>query len=141
MFHSSSTLIDNSHDFYPNSIIVEYYLPGTDPSSGGMDWQSLRLVFQSFESQFALSTQNLNDGIDGIYANNGFPPFNMNESTYNSLQDQIDGNPPPGLTPPVDLAQLVIDSMTFPGPDDPQWEFPGPDGDIDAVEELLEPEL
>ncbi len=51
---SSSTMIDNSHDYYPNSIIVEYYLPGTDPSYGGMDWQSLRLVFQSIDSQWYL---------------------------------------------------------------------------------------
>jgi hypothetical protein len=51
---SSGNTIDNSHDFYPNSIIVEYYLPGTDPSLGGMDWQSLRLVFQSIDNQWYL---------------------------------------------------------------------------------------
>lgn len=51
---SSGNIIDNSHDFYPNSIIVEYYLPGTDPNNGGMDWQSLRLVFQSIENQWYL---------------------------------------------------------------------------------------
>ena len=43
---SSGNTIDNSHDFYPDSIIVEYYLPGTNPDYGGMDWQSLKLVFQ-----------------------------------------------------------------------------------------------
>ena len=51
---SSGNLIDNSRDFYPNSIIVEYYLPGTDPSQGGMDWQSLKLVFQQSGSQWYL---------------------------------------------------------------------------------------
>ncbi len=43
---SSGNLIDNSRDFYPNAIIVEFYLPGTNPDYGGMDWQSLKLVFQ-----------------------------------------------------------------------------------------------
>ncbi len=44
---SSANVIDNSFDFYPNSIIVEYYLPGTNPSAGaGLDWQSVKLVFK-----------------------------------------------------------------------------------------------
>jgi hypothetical protein len=44
---SSASVIDNSYDFYPNSIIVEYYLPGANPDYGaGLDWQSLKLVFQ-----------------------------------------------------------------------------------------------
>ncbi|HEY0603787.1 MAG TPA: hypothetical protein VGD58_12790 [Herpetosiphonaceae bacterium] len=33
-------------DFDPSSIIVEYHFPGFDPQYGGMDWQSLRLVFE-----------------------------------------------------------------------------------------------
>ena len=37
--------IDNSREFYPQAIIVEYYLPGENPEYGGLDWQSLRLVF------------------------------------------------------------------------------------------------
>jgi hypothetical protein len=40
-----STSIDNSLDFYSSAMIVEYYYPGFDPSLGGMDWRSLRLVF------------------------------------------------------------------------------------------------
>ena len=51
---SGGNTIDNSRDFYPNSIIVEYYLPGTDPTLGGMDWQSLKLVFQQNGSQWYL---------------------------------------------------------------------------------------
>lgn len=37
--------IDNSLDFYPGAMIVEYYFPGFDPAFEGMDWRSLRLVF------------------------------------------------------------------------------------------------
>jgi len=37
--------IDNSQDFYPNSMIVDFYFPGFDPQYNGMDWRSLRLVF------------------------------------------------------------------------------------------------
>jgi hypothetical protein len=37
--------INNLHDFYPGSILVEYYTP--DPTAAdGMNWQSLWLVFQ-----------------------------------------------------------------------------------------------
>jgi PKD repeat protein len=64
------------------------------------------------------------------YADNGFPPFNMDEQTYNTEQDQVAANPPPSLSPPNDLAQLQIDSPTFPGPDEPQWISELPDGDI-----------
>lgn len=38
--------IENSHEFYPGAVVVEYHNPGQDPAFGGMDWQSLRLVFQ-----------------------------------------------------------------------------------------------
>jgi hypothetical protein len=36
--------INNIHDFYPEASYVEYYIPGTE-EYGGMDWESLRLVF------------------------------------------------------------------------------------------------
>jgi len=35
---------------YPSAIIVEYYFPPTDPKFGGMDWKSLRLVFEQDNS-------------------------------------------------------------------------------------------
>jgi hypothetical protein len=41
--------IDNSSEFYPGAMIVEYYFPGIDPQYQGMDWRSLRLVFQEYE--------------------------------------------------------------------------------------------
>lgn len=36
--------INNIQEFYPESSFVEYYIPGTE-EFGGMDWESLRLVF------------------------------------------------------------------------------------------------
>jgi hypothetical protein len=46
--------IDNSQEFYPEAVVVEYHLPGENPDYGGMDWQSLRLVFQQQEGQWYL---------------------------------------------------------------------------------------
>jgi len=40
-----STTLDNSAEFYPGAMIVEYYFPGFDPTLEGMDWRSLRLAF------------------------------------------------------------------------------------------------
>jgi len=41
-----STTMDNAEKFYPEAMIVEYYFPGFDDQLEGMDWRSLRLVFQ-----------------------------------------------------------------------------------------------
>jgi len=40
-----NTLI-NLHEVYPQGQFVEYNFPGFDPQYEGMDWQSLRLVFE-----------------------------------------------------------------------------------------------
>ncbi len=40
-----STSLDNSAQFYPGAMIVEYHFPGLDSTLDGMDWRSLRLVF------------------------------------------------------------------------------------------------
>jgi hypothetical protein len=37
--------LDNAQEFYPGSMVVEYYFPGFDPQYEGMDWRSLRLIF------------------------------------------------------------------------------------------------
>jgi hypothetical protein len=37
--------VHNIQEFYPGSSFVEYYLPGTEEEYGGLDWESLRLVF------------------------------------------------------------------------------------------------
>lgn len=39
-------MINNEFEVYTNSIIVEYYFPGFDPKYEGMDWESLRLVYE-----------------------------------------------------------------------------------------------
>lgn len=46
--------IDNSAEFYPGSMIVEYYFPGFDEQYQGMDWRSLRLVFQENKGRWVL---------------------------------------------------------------------------------------
>jgi len=38
--------LNNGFEVYKNSIIVEYYFSGFDPQYEGMDWRSLRLVFE-----------------------------------------------------------------------------------------------
>ena len=45
--------IDNAAEYYPGSIIVEYYFPGSE-QYGGMDFQSLRLVFQQVDGGWHL---------------------------------------------------------------------------------------
>lgn len=42
--HGSS--LDNASEVYPDGRIVEYHIPGRNPDYGGMDWRSLRLVFE-----------------------------------------------------------------------------------------------
>jgi hypothetical protein len=44
-----------AEDFDPNSIMVEYHFPGFDPRFEGMDWQSLRLVFEQHEQRWYLA--------------------------------------------------------------------------------------
>jgi hypothetical protein len=46
--------IDNSQEFYPGAFVVEYHFPGFDPQYAGMDWRSLRLVFQQHEGTWYL---------------------------------------------------------------------------------------
>lgn len=49
-----STTLDNSHDFYPEAMIVEYHFPSFNPQYEGMDWRSLRLVFQQEKDTWSL---------------------------------------------------------------------------------------
>jgi hypothetical protein len=50
-----STSTDNSLEFYPNSMVVEYYFPGFDPQLEGLDWRSLRLVFTEYNGTWVLT--------------------------------------------------------------------------------------
>lgn len=47
--------VENQFEAYPGTIIVEYYFSGFDPKYEGMDWQSLRLVFEEYEGDWKLS--------------------------------------------------------------------------------------
>ena len=50
----SGNSINNSFTVYPNSIIVEYHFPGFDTKYEGIDWESLRLVFEQKENTWYL---------------------------------------------------------------------------------------
>jgi len=41
--------IENSAEVYKDSVVVEYHFSGIDPKYEGMDWRSLRIVFEKFE--------------------------------------------------------------------------------------------
>ena len=45
-FIGGGNTINNIIEFYPNATTVEYHLEGSDPRFGGMDWRSLRLIFE-----------------------------------------------------------------------------------------------
>jgi hypothetical protein len=46
--------IENTADAYPDAILVEYHFPGFDPQYGGLDWRSLRLLFERHEDAWRL---------------------------------------------------------------------------------------
>ncbi|SMF77829.1 Copper amine oxidase N-terminal domain-containing protein [Paenibacillus uliginis N3/975] len=52
---SQGNTINNASKVYPGAVFVEYYFDGINPEYGGIDWQSLRLVFQKEGSSWVLS--------------------------------------------------------------------------------------
>lgn len=44
----------NIKEAYPDALFIEYYFPGFDPQYNGMDWRSLRLVFEQKDSKWYL---------------------------------------------------------------------------------------
>lgn len=52
---SSGNMKENQFEAYENAIVVEYYFPGFNPDYAGMDWKSLRLVFESYEGIWKLT--------------------------------------------------------------------------------------
>lgn len=52
---SDTGWIENQFGIYHNSIIVEYYFSGFNPSFQGMDWASLRIVFQKYEDNWYIT--------------------------------------------------------------------------------------
>lgn len=51
---SSGNMLENQFEVYDNAIVVEYYFPGFNPDYEGMDWKSLRLVFEQYEDSWKL---------------------------------------------------------------------------------------
>lgn len=47
-------MINNLGEFYPGASFVEYHFPGFDRKYEGMDWRSLRLVFERSGRTWAL---------------------------------------------------------------------------------------
>ena len=45
---------DNSRGKYPNAAIVEAHVPGADPALDGMDWRTLRLLFEEHDGAWYL---------------------------------------------------------------------------------------
>jgi hypothetical protein len=52
---SSGNMLENQFELYENPVIVEYYFPGFNPEYAGMDWKSLRLVFEEYEGCWRLT--------------------------------------------------------------------------------------
>jgi hypothetical protein len=50
---SSGNMIENQFEVYDDPIVVEYYFSGS-PQYAGMDWRSLRLVFEQYEGDWKL---------------------------------------------------------------------------------------
>ncbi|NDI33305.1 DUF3450 domain-containing protein [Chengkuizengella sediminis] len=48
----TGNMIQNQFTVYPNANIVEFYFSGFDPQFVGMDWQSLRLVFEEYNGEW-----------------------------------------------------------------------------------------
>lgn len=51
---SFGNAIENQFEVYSNPIVVEYYFSGFDPEYAGMDWRSLRLVFEEYNGEWYL---------------------------------------------------------------------------------------
>jgi hypothetical protein len=46
--------LNNVFEVYPGAIVAEYHYPGFEAKYGGMDWKSLRLVFENEGDQWRL---------------------------------------------------------------------------------------
>lgn len=51
---SRGNMTENQFEVYKNAIVVEYYFSGFNPDFAGIDWQSLRLVFEQYEGDWKL---------------------------------------------------------------------------------------
>lgn len=51
---TTGNMLENQFEVYENPIVVEYYFPGFNPEYEGLDWQSLRLVYEEYKGQWFL---------------------------------------------------------------------------------------
>lgn len=51
---SFGNMLENQFEVYDDPMVVEYYFPGFNPEYEGMDWKSLRLVFEKYEGSYRL---------------------------------------------------------------------------------------
>ncbi|MGI6225629.1 MAG: BsuPI-related putative proteinase inhibitor [Peptococcales bacterium] len=51
---SFGNMLENQFEIYQDAIVVEYYFPGFNPDYAGLDWRSLRLVFEEYEGNWKL---------------------------------------------------------------------------------------
>jgi hypothetical protein len=51
---SFGNALENQFEVYESPIVVEYYFPGFDEQYEGMDWRSLRLVFEEYADGWKL---------------------------------------------------------------------------------------
>lgn len=51
---SFGNTLENQFEVYESPIVVEYYFPGFDEQYEGMDWRSLRLVFEEYKDSWKL---------------------------------------------------------------------------------------
>jgi len=51
---SRGNMLENQFEVYENAIVVEYYFSGFNPEYEGIDWRSLRLVFEEYEGEWKL---------------------------------------------------------------------------------------
>lgn len=51
---SNGNMVENQFEVYENAIVVEYFIPEINPEYEGLDWQSLRLVFEEYEGNWKL---------------------------------------------------------------------------------------
>jgi hypothetical protein len=51
---SYGNAVENQFEAFDNPIVVEYYFPSINPEYDGLDWQSLRLVFEEYEGSWML---------------------------------------------------------------------------------------
>ena len=53
-FIGQGNTINNIREVYPLGVVIEYHFSGFDPQYGGMDWRSLRLVFEEVDGNWSL---------------------------------------------------------------------------------------